>query len=499
MPSWRSVAIVAATLTGVLLPGVAHAAPPSNDDFDAATVITALPYAVTQDTTESTKASDDPYGCIGSVITGSAWFTYTATEDSLLRLNTEGSDRDLDVTTFTGQRGALNRVEDPFHDGCTTYRAKPITFPAKAGTTYHFMVGDIYSTGGQVKLALDRIAPLSNDDFADAEHISSLPLSATQPDFTRASPQPDEPNAGGCFATDRPSVWYAYTPTRDQPLLMHVDGSNSRIAIYEGTSIGNLTFLACEAPGYYWGRSVGLTAGRTYYFQWTGGGTSSYLDTLRLTETEALQTYVHTSWREERSMYEAIDFSLDHYNDYNDAITNEWDFGDGTTLPPSTEGRRSHRYTADGVYTVTVHSTAPDGRKATGTTTVTVKTHDIGITKFTVPSSARAGEQKEITVQVANTHYLEKVKTTLYRNNGNGWEEVGVLTSDVPAHPTRKVKFSFLYTFTPQDALVGKVSFRAVAEPQLTYPAWEALPADNEVIAIATTVRPAAAGTAVTN
>ncbi|MGW6935749.1 PKD domain-containing protein [Lentzea sp. NPDC054927] len=499
MPSWRSVTIVAVALAGVLLPGAAHAAPPSNDDFDTATVITALPHVVTQDTTESTKASDDPYGCLGTVIRGSAWFTYTATENSLLRLNTEGSDRDMDVTTFTGQRGALTPVQDPFHVGCTTYRAKPITFPAKAGTTYHFMVGNMYSTGGQVKLSLDWIAPLSNDDFANAERVSSLPFSSTEPDFTRASSQPGEPNAGGCFNTNRPSVWYAYTPTQDQPVLMHVNGSNTDIAVYEGTSIGNLTFLACEAPSYYSGKSVGLTAGRTYYFQWSGGGSYSYPDTLQLTETAALQTYVSTGRFEERSIYETIDFNLDHYNRYDDTVTNEWDFGDGTTLPPSTGDSRSHRYTADGVYPVTVHSTTPDGRKSTGTTTVTVKTHDVGITKFTVPASARAGDQKEITVQVANTHYLEKVKTTLYRNNGNGWEEVGTATLDVPAHPTRKVNFSFTYTFTPQDATIGKVSFRAVAEPQLAYPAREARPVDNEVIAIATTVQPAAAGAAVAN
>lgn len=487
--------MVAAVTLGLITPGVAHAAPPSNDDFDAATVITALPYAVTQDITESTKASDDPYGCLDLPATGSVWFTYTATENGLLRLKTEDSDHDLNVTTFTGQRGALNQVSDPFHDGCTTFRAKPITFPAKAGTTYHFMVGgSMGAAGGQVKLVLDRIAPLSNDDFANAERVSSLPFSATQPDYSLASSQPDEPNGGGCFTPDRPSVWYAYTPTRNQPVLMHVDGSNTDIAVYEGTSVGDLTLVGCETPGYYFGRSIELTAGGTYYFQWVGGGSSYYPDTLRLTETEPLQTSVYTGWREERSIYETIDFSLDHYNDYNDAVTNEWDFGDGTTLPPSTEDRPSHRYTADGVYTVTVRSTTPDGRKATRTTTVTVKTHDVGITKFVVPSAARAGDRKEITVQVANTHYVEKVKTTLYRNNGNGWEEVGTLTIDVPAHPTRKVNFPFSYTFTPQDAVVGKVSFRAVAEPQLTSPAWESRPGDNEVISVATTVRPAAGG-----
>ncbi|MET9229060.1 PKD domain-containing protein [Lentzea sp. NPDC003310] len=490
MPSARSLAVAAAVLLGVLVPGVAQAAPPSNDDFDAATVVAALPYSVAQDTTESTKASDDPYGCRGYSIQGSAWFRYTATEDGLLRLKTEGSDRDLNVSTFTGERGDLKQVWNAYYDGCTTDRATPLTFPAKAGTTYHFMV-----SGGQAKLALDRISHLPNDDLANAEQVSALPFSAAQPDYTRASREAGEPSTNVCSGSSAPSVWYAYTPTRDHSVLLHVEGwgSGPTASVYEGTSISDLTFVGCEGPQHYSGKSVAVTAGKTYYFQWSGGGYYSYPSTLELSESEPFRTSVYTGYSHERSMFETIGFSLDHTNDYNDPVTTEWDFGDGTTAPPSTDDHQSHRYAADGVYTVTVRSKAGDGRTATSTTTVTVKTHDVGISKFTVPTSARAGEQKQLAVQVSNTRYLEKVKTTVYRDNGNGqgWQEVGTLTIDVPAHPTRKVKFPFAYTFTPQDAVTGKVSFRAVVEPQLDYPVRDAIPSDNEVITIATTVKPA--------
>ncbi|MFD4639340.1 PKD domain-containing protein [Lentzea sp. NPDC058436] len=490
MPSWRSIAVVAAVALGMVTPGVAHAAPPANDDFDSATVIGALPYSVAQDTTESTKSVDDPAGCRGYSVAGSAWFRYTATEDGLLRLKTEGSDRDLNLTTFTGERGDLVQLWNAYYDGCTTERATPLTFPVRAGTTYHFMV-----SSGQAKLALDRISRLPNDDLAGAEQVATLPFSAPQPDYTRASREADEPSTNQCSGSGAPSVWYAYTPTRNHSVVLHVEGwgSGPTASVYEGTSIDDLTFLGCEGSQHYNGKSVAVTAGKTYYFQWSGGGYYSYPSTLELTEAEPLRTSVYTGYDHDRSLFETIGFSLDHTNDYNDPVTTEWDFGDGTTAPASTEDHQSHRYAADGVYTVTVRSKTGDGRTATDTTTVTVKTHDVGISKFSAPASARAGDQKPITVQVSNTRYLEKVKTTVYRDNGNGngWQEVGTLTIDVPAHPTRKVKFPFAYTFTPQDAVTGKVSFRAVVEPQLEYPVRDAIPSDNEVITIATTVRPA--------
>jgi hypothetical protein len=101
-------------------------------------------------------------------------------------------------------------------------------------------------------------------------------------------------------------------------------------------------------------------------------------------------------------------------------------------------------------------------------------------------------------VQVSNTRYLEKDTTvTLYKYGEWGWQELGVMKLDVPAHPTRKVTFPFAYTFTQDDAARGKVGFRAVVS--LPYPSRDALPLDNEVISTATTVLPAATTTARVN
>lgn len=500
MPSWRSAAVAAVVLMGVLVPGVAHAAPPSNDDFDTPTVINALPYVTEQDTTAATKVFDDPYDCTGYVASGSVWFSYTATEDGLLRLKTEGSGQDLVVTTLTGPRHELRHV-DWYTNGCSRSRAKPVTFRATAGQTYHFMVTGQNVTGGALKLALDRIAPLANDDFANAQPVT-LPFSAPKPDFSLASPQDTEPYASACYSSEGlPSVWYSYTPAQNQSVVVQVKSSSGGgpvISVFEGAALSELELRKCTGTSAYNGKAVGLTGGKTYFFQLAGSAGDDSRSTLELKEAPAFTTNLsYSTTSGGPSVNDTIPFRVYTSNAFDDPVLTEWDFGDGTKLPASEETDQSHRYAKDGVYTATIRSTTSDGRISTDTAEVTVKTHDVGITKFTVPASARAGQQKQITVQVGNTRYLETAAVTLYKHDGEWWREVGVLKLDVPAHPTRKVNFPFSYTFTPEDAATGKVTFKA--EVKLEYPVYDANTGDNEVIAIATTVRPVLTAAAVPN
>jgi hypothetical protein len=76
----------------------------------------------------------------------------------------------------------------------------------------------------------------------------------------------------------------------------------------------------------------------------------------------------------------------------------------------------------------------------------------------------------------------ESVEVTLFRSvPGYGYVFVGTLTQSVPVRPAnRTTDFSFSYTFTGDDARIGKVTFRAVAT---IVNAPDALPADNEAIA----------------
>ncbi|WP_225440118.1 PKD domain-containing protein [Amycolatopsis eburnea] len=465
----------------LLVPGVAHAAPPSNDDFDRATAITALPFTAQQDTSEATKAVDDPSWCQSYDVRGSVWFQYTATADGYLRASTQGSSPEMILAVHTGTRGVLRGVDG----GCGVGR--DATFLAKAGTTYSVMVSGYDVPGGALSLSLDSVPAAANDDFAGAQPVPALPFSA-QPDFSVASYEADEPESTCQYDGNIvPSVWYAYTNTGEaKSVTARTRGYGSAVSVYTGNSLPELKQVACKNDSYGQPTAFRAAAGTTYYVRVTGPAQSYEPITLSLEDAPALEPSISQS-PSYPTVYDNVSFSADSWNEIDKPMTADWDFGDGATAPAGT-APVSHHYAADGTYTVTLHATSPDGRTATKTTSVTVTTHDVGIAKFTVPAAARAGESKPISVDVSNTRYAETATVVLSRNDGTWWRQVATLTLTVPARPTKTVRFPFAYTFTPDDAIDGKVTFRA--ELSLPYPVRDARPSDNEVIAIATTVKP---------
>ncbi|MGX7827933.1 PKD domain-containing protein [Actinokineospora sp. 24-640] len=478
-----AVGAVTATLS-VMLTGVAHAEAPTNDDFDHSTPVAALPFTARQDTSAATKSPDDPYSCQSHYSEGGVWFHHTATADGFLRATTVGSDHPTILSTYTGERGELWSVSD----ACGSGNNASVTFRATAGTTYHFLVAGDDIPGGALTFTLDSVPAAPNDAFADAEPVSTLPLTR-EADLSIATFEADEPRSSCDQNAISPSVWYAYTTHGPAiSVTARVEDNGTAVTVYTGSSIADLTEVACETNTYYDSAVFRASPGTTYHIRVTGPSRSQQPTTLHLAEAPPLQPWIDQS-PSEPSVYDVVRFSASSWNSIDTPITAEWDFGDGTTSEASTKAV-SHHYTADGVYPVTLRAVSPDGRTATKTIAVEVKTHDVAITRFDVPSSAREGATKPITVHVANTRYPEAATVVLFKHEGTFWREVGSLTLDVPARPTRKAQFPFAYTFTPDDARVGKVTFRAVVT--LPYPVRDARPADNEVVAIATTVTPSA-------
>jgi len=136
-----------------------------------------------------------------------------------------------------------------------------------------------------------------------------------------------------------------------------------------------------------------------------------------------------------------------------------WDFGDGST---SLEPRPTHRYARDGVYTVTLHVTARDGRVGIASVHVTVTTHDIVVARVRTPWRARAGEDGRVVVVVSSRHRAETAQVELFRQRGvRAWESVGIQTRPIP--PERSVEIPFTVSFDDEDAEVGHVTFGACA------------------------------------
>jgi PKD domain len=107
-------------------------------------------------------------------------------------------------------------------------------------------------------------APSSNDDFANATVISSLPFSDTV-DVTDATSQAGEPNCTS--PPDSRSAWYDFTPASDQTVRLTATGqSSTTLAVYTGSDVSSLSNVTgCS----YFGQPVFLNAnaGMTYHIR----------------------------------------------------------------------------------------------------------------------------------------------------------------------------------------------------------------------------------------
>lgn len=146
-------AMLLAILLAFTLISVALAAPPPNDDFDAAVVVPGIPFDDAIDTSEATTAFDDPE-CAGQGHT--VWYAYTPAMDMQIEANTVGSSYDTTLSAYTGVRGALAQLA--CNDDYYGLQSR-IILDVEAGETYYFMVGAYYEgPGGSLNFHVD-VAP----------------------------------------------------------------------------------------------------------------------------------------------------------------------------------------------------------------------------------------------------------------------------------------------------------------------------------------------------
>ena len=73
-----------AAVVALVIPGLASAAPPGNDAFVSATVVSSLPFAETVDITEATRTFEEPvHGCYGTP-QRTVWYRIDATSGATL-------------------------------------------------------------------------------------------------------------------------------------------------------------------------------------------------------------------------------------------------------------------------------------------------------------------------------------------------------------------------------------------------------------------------------
>lgn len=482
----RAALLGALVLVAVALPGVAHAAPPANDSFGSAVAVDpgTLPFTTSTRIDEATLEPGEPSGCY--VAGKSVWYSITPMSNGILRADIGGSsfsDRILYVYRQDGSGlGGLSTVAcaSPYYNGQSS-----VIFSVDAGRTYYLQVGGFYPfSTGILNLSLQAIVPPPNDDFANATAIGSVPFSDSV-DTTAASTELGEPTPSCGYGQSAGTAWYAFTPTVSGSYSASASGNvSSQVAAYTGGGLGNLTQVGCRAFGQL--LTFRAEAGTTYYLQLGGVfGSRGTVSVSVVLAPSPLANFGYTPG--DPSIFDTTQFYDFSYDPGQVAITSwSWDFGDGGT---STAQSPTHRFGADGDYTVTLHVTTADGRSAGKSQLVRVQTHDVSIDKIAVPQTASAGQTRSISVGIADNRYPETVQVQLFRSGPSQYDPfqlVGTLTQSVPVRgPNRTTQFSFNYTFTADDAVAGKVTFKAVAT---LVGARDALPGDNTVISLATRV-----------
>ena len=142
---------VVVSAPSVASPALAQA--PPNDDFNSATVISALPFTDSVSTVDATPASDDPPNCAGNGPT--VWYSFTPSANLRVDANTFGSDYDTTLSVYTGSRGSLTQIA--CNDDSQGVQSE-VVFDAVAGTTYYLMVG-AYLSGPGGNLVFNVVEP----------------------------------------------------------------------------------------------------------------------------------------------------------------------------------------------------------------------------------------------------------------------------------------------------------------------------------------------------
>ncbi|MEA2372416.1 MAG: hypothetical protein QOH12_2810 [Solirubrobacteraceae bacterium] len=462
--------VTCVALAASLLGAAGAWAAPANDGFAAAAPVAGVPFTDTVDASTATTEPGEPQSC--AFANQTVWYSFTPSVDETLAADTNGSGGPGQITAYRADGAGLGGLS---FLACANFGPQRAAFAVQAGRTYYLQASLPFGGPGTLRVNLAAVAPPSNDDFAGATAIGSTPFSGST-DLTAATVQPGEPAGcqGGAAAA---TGWYAFTPGQAGSYVARRSDFGT-IAAYTGTGVSSLTQVACASGQLYFHAD----AGTTYYLQiagpsFQGGPVQLTLDAAPV----AVASFFFSP--SDPSVLDTVQF-FDTSFDPAGIASETWRFPGGLTASGCCP---THRYPADGDYPTQLAITTTDGRSASTSQVVHVKTHDVAITQLVAPSSVRVGRTRQIAVAVNNSRYAETVQVAILRSTpGGSFVQVGQVTQGVPARAARRTTtFSISYTFAPEDATIGKVTFEAVAT---ILTARDSDPADNTAIAPPTRV-----------
>jgi len=252
-------------------------AAPNNDDLANATNISTLPTNLQQDSTGATNENNEAGPtCLSNEPNPSVWFKYTAITSQNIVFDSFGSDYDTTLSIWKNNEHPLIPID--CNDDHSNLKQSLINAELEAGITYYINVGGYNGASGNLVFSTKPVNILTNDNLADAITIDSdttySNTQATKSATTETGEKIASCNENGAEST----VWYKYSPKKNQRAVFNTSGSdyNTVLSVWTGTD-HPLTEVACndDNGGPQSQVGVNLTANRIYYINVATGKTSS--------------------------------------------------------------------------------------------------------------------------------------------------------------------------------------------------------------------------------
>ncbi len=234
-------------LIAIAAAGRSYAVAPPNDECTTPMVISVPVFSDTIDTVDATTALSDPESSCGlEQNSNSVWYSFTASADGTIVVNTDGSDYDTVLTAYTGGCGALTEAACD-DDGGAVPPASAAQVEVLAGQTILFEVTQYgIPGGGTLVFNLYVVAPATNDTCAAATLIGALPF-ADAVDTTAATSAASDPRQSCTDGPNSNSVWYTFTASSNGMVFARTDGSDyDTVLTASGGTCAAPAELACS-------------------------------------------------------------------------------------------------------------------------------------------------------------------------------------------------------------------------------------------------------------
>lgn len=234
----------------------------TNDDFAGATLVNAMPFEVTGDTTSSTLEAGEPQPSCSQTET-SVWYRLDQTEAVRIDATTVGSSFDTVLAVYRGTSLADLREIACNDDG--TGATAEVAFKTLAGQSYFIQLSGFGDAAGPFSLALRATRTvLDNDSFAKAAALSGSSFTLAG-DGTGKTLEAGEPSRA-CGYQIIASSWYSFTATEKTAIFAATHEHTITVA-YRGSSLEDLTEVSCNHDTFDRTVRVPVAAGETVYVQ----------------------------------------------------------------------------------------------------------------------------------------------------------------------------------------------------------------------------------------